>query len=530
MTKYYSKDSRDSLKYNVCSAIETWKSTSWSELYSKEVFRDYVLPPNIAFEPLEFYWREDIPKWLHYKDTSDVLVSAQRINRKVDIVTDFEAWGNPPLGYTETMEGNVGKCDDRAILTAMAMRSYGIPAAYEFIPCWGSRNNGHSFCSVILPDLKLAVFQDKFDSGLTEYFSHKVPKIYRFYSYGGVNSLDKYAYQTRYLEDTHAIDVTDQHNISQIEEVSLPLYNDSNSSVYLSVYSNKTWMPVAKESLRKKTRVTFKHIGTGKNISNGDISLGENIGDGILYLPITYQGNSCLPVSSPVIVSEDGIRAIKPSSVKERIIISRKYPRLQRIVGFANNMKGGYFEMGSDEGITTVRWQYKIVDTPNSYVETIPVKYNTPVKWIRFRKPRGAFSIADLHVFNQDGKEIEGQIISDKALEGLSELENVFDDDVLSFFELPVSYDLWVGIRFKEPTIVGSFDYCPRTDFNDITPGHSYDIYYWDDRWIMLGNHIAENNYLEVDIPKGALILVDDVTAGKEIRPFTFEDGRQIWW
>ena len=157
----------DSLQSTLSLACETWQRCPWKDSYKDRYFLEYVLPPRIASEPVEYYWREDIPDKLAIErsDSDRMLTVAAKINRKITINTDPSAWKNPTMGYSATISGRFGKCDDRAILAAMAMRSMGIPAAFEFVPNWGSNNNGHSFCSVILPDDSVAVFQDVNDNG-----------------------------------------------------------------------------------------------------------------------------------------------------------------------------------------------------------------------------------------------------------------------------------------------------------------------------------------------------------------------------
>ncbi|MDE6142513.1 MAG: hypothetical protein K2F94_00380, partial [Muribaculaceae bacterium] len=40
--------------------------------------------------------------------------------------------------------------------------------------------------------------------------------------------------------------------------------------------------------------------------------------------------------------------------------------------------------------------------------------------------------------------------------------------------------------------------------------------------------HAAE--WLIANIPEGALLLLHDLSAGKEERPFTIQNNRQLWW
>ena len=64
-------------------------------------------------------------------------------------------------------------------MLVMSLRANGIQAAYEFVPYWGSSNNGHSFVSVILPDGKIYPLQNTNKITNDSYISRKTPKIYR---------------------------------------------------------------------------------------------------------------------------------------------------------------------------------------------------------------------------------------------------------------------------------------------------------------------------------------------------------------
>jgi hypothetical protein len=60
----------------------------------------------------------------------------------------------------------------------------------------------------------------------------------------------------------------------------------------------------------------------------------------------------------------------------------------------------------------------------------------------------------------------------------------------------------------------------------------SYELYYWDEKWISLGVKEAKAHSITYDnIPAGALLLLECLDEGKERRIFTIdENGKQIWW
>ena len=58
-----------------------------------------------------------------------------------------------------------------------------------------------------------------------------------------------------------------------------------------------------------------------------------------------------------------------------------------------------------------------------------------------------------------------------------------------------------------------------------------YELFFWDNEWISLGEKHATGHALRYDnVPKNALLWLRNKTKGHEERPFTYENGMQIWW
>ena len=275
--------------------------------------------------------------------------------------------------------------------------------------------------------------------------------------------------------------------------------------------------------------MTFQDIGNGYG-SDGNTSLkGDDIGEGILYLPCFYN-NGIIPASAPVIVSNKGLRFLKPQEEKEDVVLKRKYPRLARISTFAGYMTGGIIEIANNVDFSDAEVLHYIYDRPLSRLQKIAVS-DKNFRYIRFRKPSGIFSIAELQVFDKDGKQIKGKGIMDASLSSAVNISNFYDNNTLSFFEISKGINLWVGIDLGKKQKVSEIAFCPRNDDNDISSGDTYELLYWNDQWISLGKQIAYGHELTyTNVPKGALLWLRDLTKGREERPFTYENGKQIWW
>ena len=84
------------------------------------------------------------------------------------------------------------------------------------------------------------------------------------------------------------------------------------------------------------------------------------------------------------------------------------------------------------------------------------------------------------------------------------------------------------------PTEIGYVRIVPRGDDNDIHPGDTYLLRYWNERneWTSCGTKTATGNVLHYDnIPEGALMWVSDLTRGMDERAFLIDkDGNVVWW
>ena len=188
----------DSFKVTIVSP-NVWHDCKWSTVYDDTSFIHYILPPQVADEPIEYYWREDIPERVNIVyQTKDISDLAHKLNSTVEADTRPESW-----------------------------------------------KNGHSFCSVILPDNSLLVFQDRNDDGTTYKFSHKTAKIYRRTFFEDHSSLI-YRQQANepipsFFLDHRMKDVTSLHKIGSQSE--LAKSNLERLLILVEKYENREEVP-----------------------------------------------------------------------------------------------------------------------------------------------------------------------------------------------------------------------------------------------------------------------------------------------
>ena len=113
-------------------------------------------------------------------------------------------------------------------------------------------------------------------------------------------------------------------------------------------------------------------------------------------------------------------------------------------------------------------------------------------------------------------------------------MKRAFDGNVLSSPKtVKTQNDAWVGLVLGRVVSISKLVYLPRNDDNFIKEGELYELFYWDREWKSLGRQVGSRQlqYLEYDnVPDNALLLLRNLTKGKEERIFTYEDGKQVWW
>lgn len=93
-------------------------------------------------------------------------------------------------------------------------------------------------------------------------------------------------------------------------------------------------------------------------------------------------------------------------------------------------------------------------------------------------------------------------------------------------------FPFWIGFDIKNiRDKIGGIQIIMRNDGNQIIPGHRYELFYYNGKWISLGRKKATHTYVDFsDIPCNALLLLKCLTSGKEVRIFMYEKGKQLWF
>jgi len=110
---------------------------------------------------------------------------------------------------------------------------------------------------------------------------------------------------------------------------------------------------------------------------------------------------------------------------------------------------------------------------------------------------------------------------------------NAFDGDALTNYCNWGKEYTWVGLEFDTPKRIEKIVYLPRNDDNCIRDGELYELFYWDNKWVSLGQQTGSSETYKLtykNAPVNALFLLRNLTKGAEERIFTYEKGEQVWW
>lgn len=292
---------------------------------------------------------------------------------------------------------------------------------------------------------------------------------------------------------------------------------------YLMVFNDKDWVPV-----------DFAQV------KNGEL-LFDKVGMNTVYLAASYdEEGGMLPLSAPFLFAYGGkvCPIIADTLHKVNLTLHRKYPVLPYVQEIVMRIDSGEFQASNDAHFKEHVLIHRVTDCSATGKEIMISDTIGEYRYWRFFQPKsGSYcNIADLRFYEREmDNSITGKIIgTDGHWEGNPDgtKEKVFDGDLLTFFDAPLSFGAWVGMDFGKPVNLGRIVYTGRGDGNSIDIGDVYELFYWDGKeWISLGRQTATNIRLTYcSVPDKGLYLLRDLTKGKNERIFTYENGKQMWW
>ena len=531
--------SADYMIRSIDEAFNIWETSPWCQHLNYDDFCEYLLPYRLKDGTL-IEEREAIRNVLideklkallnSFQYSSEMQSSAFRaciaVNDKLKELDPEHSPNNPLSIYKLSTRAKIpaGVCDEYAIITATVMRSLGIPVGIDYTPQWPNRSLGHTWNTLLSNSGKILSFGGAdTNTNVLHKPDAKMAKVYRL-SYAinpdFINMLQSEKQIPSTLNNPHVKDVTSDY--MRTSTIYIPItYNRKHTYAYLAVFNNNKWIPVCFEQ-RKNNSFCFK-----------------NIGRDIVYLPVYYEKGEIISMADPFLLDKNGnIKCLQADlDNKEKVILYRKHYYSERMYKYAQRCLGAYIEASNDSKFSQSDTLYTI-NKFSIYQDTILIKNSKCYRYWRYvSQPTTLCNLAELS-FEHKGKELTGVIIGtdgvyDPSATDVTDKYKVFDKDPLTYFDAPKSIkNAWVGMDFKTAVSIDKIIYTPRNDGNNIEIGDLYELFYWNkDEWVSLGKQKAkEMKLLYSNVPSNALLLLKNLTKGKEHRIFTYENNQQKWW
>lgn len=517
----------DYLIQNIEWSFKVWDETPWGKLIPFDDFCESILPYRIGNEPLE-NWRETYygrfrPMLDELSGTDNLLKACQAI---YDTISN-EPWifdtqlNLPSLGANVLLTNRLGGCHDRCDLMVYAMRSVGIPCGIDLIIQSPEKRNPHHYWNYT-----------KLENGTCIEFAHtdmrpdtvqppthyKKGKIYRECFAKQITPTKEELPQN--LANKYAKDVSKEYYPGESVEVPVKHQIEGKNLMFLCVFNNREWIPIGWTTI-KDGKATFSHIEQGN-----------------LYIAAYFMDDELHLASDPFIYWADNTRYMLADTTQcQEITLNRKYPFSDYVRSHLVRMLDGKFQASSRQDFTDAKTLHRIGEVPDPVYQVVTVSDKNKYRYIRYLSGKdGHGNIAEIEFYGDNDKPLSGKVIGTTppyANHPDFAREKAFDKDPLTFFSANEPNGAWTGLALDIPERISKIRYLGRNDDNGIREGDLYElVYFLDSEWKSLGKQVATDiPYLRFSkVPVNALFLLHNHTRGIEERPFTYENGKQVWW
>ena len=536
----------DYLIANIDSAFDLWENGRWAQHLDFEEFCETLLPYTFYNGYEHEDWRSKVRAILDeevYETLDSFQYSSDMDHSPFWACKYLNSWLKNHYSRDDVPKGRVraisqsalpripyGECDHFADIALVVMRSLGIPVMEDFTPQWPFRSLGHTWNVLISTDgRKIAFGGCDVDPDVQHKPDQRMAKVYRR-TYAPDADLIRLNRKGKNVPplftNVFMKDVTSDY----LKTVTIKVrgWKFNHQYAYLAVFDDKEWKPVC---FGRRT-IGGYHF--------------ENIGKDILYLPVISTESGLQAIGVPFVIDTRGQRHnLQPSHGEtKRVVLTRKFFLSQRMHMYAGRVIGGRFEGSNDKDFRHRELVHTIAHWRNTW-DSVAVKSSMPYRYWRYVSPKdGLGNMAEIEFYVQRGERINGKVIGTDGSYSIHDTTTnkyaVFDGNPLTYYDMPRSIiHPWAGMDFGKPVKIAAIRFLPRNDDNSIRPGDEYELVYWTDgRWAPLGRKIAEENALLFEnVPDNALLLLHNLTRGKEERPFTMipnpNDSNQLiqrWW
>ena len=496
----------DFLIRNIDHAFAAWRERPWNKYLPFDDFCELILPYRVDNEPLED-WRgmyEDRYAFLLdsvYTGT-DVMEAAATVGRYLKeegFVYNWE-FSLPHLGASYLWNHHVGTCSDACDLTLYIMRSLGVPAAIDYYTYSSETRKGHTWNSV--RDTTGAywgmwVTDKEWKRGQIYRDGRKSGKILRK-RFGA--PLYKDASQD-YFPDTLRVKMADE----------------SVDCLFLGIFHPDDRWVIADVAQVCRGEAVFPHVES----------------DAIYAVLEKKKDGSFVTADYPFYFDGKEVHFYTPDKAKkDKVALYRKYPLMGWMGIYLDEICGGCFEFSDTEDFRRIKYAYQVPDTPRICYNEVVLPQKFQCRYVRYRAMEWKHTnIGELLFYGDSTRYIPKSVKGAEAENSVNVLDNIFDDDPLTYYctRLPGTTLL---MDFGKQVLIDRFVFIPRNDDNFIRIGDTYELFYHDGKngWVSLGRKTATAPELIYDnMPHGALFHLRCLTRGEEEQVFHIKDGKQVF-
>lgn len=526
--------------HSIDAAFKQRREKPWGQLYDFETFCEYVLPYRIGNERPEM-WQDEYAEYFgesisHQLDTIasiDLMDVVRAIVKDTcfqkPILTSHFPCALPHIGAS-LVKYNCGTCRELNDYIIYACRSMGIPAALNFSYACSRKNVSHTWSSYwdnngdefIITQFPPKIRRPKDDS-VMKYYKTKVHRItYSVNEQSVKMSRRANGYVPREIRYQTYLDNTADYTEFFLESFSFPcnsLYKhiSSKQPVFLCSSSRLGWTAEC---------YSYRH---GDSITFDDIQYGE------AQRLCIYEQDILTPITDAFVVNADkSIRFIlKEENATERVVLFSKFIQHRDEEEYQQRMLNSRIEGAFEKDFRNPVVLCTVTNVQNrklTVINTDSGSQRTTFPFIRYYPDTGSHcDIADLFLYDKQGEVLSGEVFG-AFPENNDKYCKVFDGKSTTSYHSSVRTGDWVGIKLSSPKPVYKVGLTPRNRDNFIDVDNEYELYYLDKEWKSLGKKIAHSDSLVfTNVPKGALLLLSNLTHGQQERIFTYEEGRQVW-
>lgn len=518
---------------NIDGAFKVWQEAPWKNEVSFDIFCRHVLPYRFETELLVDGWRDSL-----YNEYHPLVKEVKTVKEAYEIIHDT-VWKRllsssskfpHTLDVVAMMHQRKAACIQRCIMLGSVMRALGIPAAIDHISRWANySNNSHAWASLVTDQGTYSIYEDEWeakinnridatifevdyliakDYPLATQFKKKYAKIGRstFEHQVCPDDLSQEWQPVQQLVSPFTIDASAEYGLNG--EVTIQTDKEELQYAYLCTFATgQDWMPVCYNKVTDK-KCTFSALG-----------------DSVIYTVMGYSDGRLLTLENPFLLANHQKYPLTPDKSRlRRVELTRKYPLTGKWMNKWAPMTGGRFEGSNDPDFGQAELLYSIDSMP-VFHNTATLKNPKAFRYVRYVSPANCEAVLAEIMFMGENGEL-------KAIPGNSTVRKVELSLDRNMFTRPdYKKGFTIGYDLGNPQKLTSIVYFPWNDDNFVVPGHEYELFYYDKGWISLGKQKPDAfSLIYKNVPDNALLYLKDYTRGNEERPFTYINGKQIWW